>query len=70
MLNFSEMLEYERLKRGLTQEAFAEVLGIPRATLAYHLKGRIPTPGFIKIYSDKLGVDFAQIIIRQRRNKI
>lgn len=62
-MNISKILNYERLKRGMTQKEFSEFTGINRATLGHHLTGRLPNPRAIKIYSDKLDIDIAKIII-------
>lgn len=57
------ILEYNRLKLGMTQEEFAKFLEIPRGSLAYYLLGtRVPSPKNIKKIGDKFNIDIAKII--------
>ncbi|MFR1823886.1 MAG: helix-turn-helix domain-containing protein [Clostridium saudiense] len=60
----ANILEYERLHKGLTQKDFADFLGLSRTSLSYYLMGkRFPNPAKIKIMSEKLGIDIAKKIL-------
>lgn len=65
-MSIVKILDYERLKRGFTQQQFAEFLGISRGTLSHHLTGRSISPKYIKLYSDKLNIDLAKIYIKEK----
>ena len=56
-MSISKILDYERLKRGFTQQQFADFLGVARGTLSHHLTGRAMSPRYIKLYSEKLDID-------------
>jgi len=62
-MNLKELMKYERLKRGMTQQEFADLLGVTRGTLAHYELGRIPAPAALKRISEKLGVDLAKAVI-------
>lgn len=64
-MNLAKTLDYERLKRGMTQSEFAFFLGVPRGTLAHHLTGRRISPKILKRYSEKLDIDLASIAIKE-----
>lgn len=66
-MNLSEILDYERLKRGMTQSEFALFLEVPRGTLAHHLTGRKISPKILKQYSDKLNIDLARVVINGKK---
>lgn len=54
-MKINQMIEYERLKRGMTQEEFAQFLGVSRGTLAHHERGRNISLKLMKLYAQKLG---------------
>lgn len=56
-------MKYERLKRGMTQQEFADFIGVTRATLAHYELGRIPAPATLKKIGEKLDVDLAKAVI-------
>lgn len=60
---FAETLKYERLKRGMTQKEFAELLGVDRPSVAHYENDRIPSPQRVKEFGTILGVDLAKAII-------
>ena len=68
-MSIAKILDYERLKRGFTQQQFADFLGIARGTLSHHLTGRCISPKHIKLYSEKLNIDFARIYTKEREDK-
>lgn len=53
---FSERLKALRKEIGISQEAFAQTLGVARATLGYYEKGdRLPDIEFLDLVCDKTG---------------
>ncbi|ELU5587469.1 helix-turn-helix domain-containing protein [Clostridium perfringens] len=68
-MSIAIILDYERLKRGFTQQQFADFLGVARGTLSHHLTGRSISPKYIKIYSEKLDIDLANIYLKEKENK-
>ena len=64
-MSVARILDYERLKRGFTQQQFADFLGIARGTLSHHLTGRRISPKYIKLYSEKLDIDLAKIYVKE-----
>lgn len=68
-MDIVKTLDYERLKRGFTQQEFADFLGVARGTLSHHLTGRTISPKYIKIYSDKLDIDLAKKFIKEKKDK-
>lgn len=68
-MGISKILDYERLKRGFTQQQFADFLGVARGTLSHHLTGRAMSPKYIKLYSEKLDIDLAKIYIKEKEDK-
>ena len=69
-LTIKQILKYERLKRGFTQEEFAEFLGIKRSTLARYEAGSIPEPNKIKKLSSKLKIDLAIAIVNNDKTSL
>lgn len=65
-MTVSKALKYERLKRGMTQNEFAEFLESDRGSIAHYESGRIPLPITLKKFSEKLGIDLAKILIEER----
>lgn len=65
-MSVARILDYERLKRGFTQQQFADFLGIARGTLSHHLTGRNISPKYIKLYSEKLDIDLAKLYMKER----
>ncbi|MCX0353225.1 helix-turn-helix domain-containing protein [Clostridium perfringens] len=68
-MSIARILDYERLKRGFTQQQFADFLGISRGTLSHHLVGRSISPKYIKLYSEKLDIDLAKIYLKEKEDK-
>lgn len=68
-MSINKILDYERLKRGFTQQQFADFLGVARGTLSHHLTGRAMSPKYIKLYSEKLDIDLAKIYIKEKEDK-
>lgn len=63
-MNLGQTLKYQRMKRGMTQEEFADFLGIARGSIAHYERGdRLPSPKYVKILSDKLKTDIAKELI-------
>ncbi|NFM24714.1 helix-turn-helix transcriptional regulator [Clostridium sporogenes] len=62
-MTISKTLKYERLKRGMTQKQFAELLGTDRGSIAHYENGRVPLPPTLKKFSDKLDVDLAKALM-------
>ena len=61
---FSKTLEYERIKRGMTHEEFAEFLGVPRSSVtAYIIGKRLPGAKRLRKMSKLLNIDIAKLII-------
>ena len=58
--NLAFTLKYERLRRGMTQEQFAKMLNITRASLSHYEKGRKPSPSKVKMMSEILNIDLAK----------
>lgn len=59
----AKILEYERLKRGMTHQEFSELLGLPRSSVtAYLLAMRLPGAKKIKIISQRLNLDIPKLI--------
>lgn len=55
----------------MTQQEFADFIGVTRATLAHYELGRIPAPTTLKKISDKLNVDLAKAtLITERERKM
>lgn len=64
----ADILEYQRLSKGMTQQELANFLGISRSSLTYYLLGeRFPNPAKIKEMSKKLNIDIAKKIIYEER---
>lgn len=61
--NISNILKYERIKRGMTQKQFAEMLQISRGSLAHYESGRVPLPSTLKKISDRLKIDLAKALM-------
>ena len=60
----AKLLEYERLKKGMTQQEFSELLGIPRSSVTSYLLGNtLPGAKKIKIISQKLNLDIPKLLI-------
>lgn len=62
-------MKYERLKRGMTQQQFADFIGVTRATLAHYELGRIPAPATLKKISEELNADLAKAVILGDKEK-
>jgi len=53
----------------MTQQEFADYIGVTRATLAHYELGRIPAPAAIKRIGEKLEVDLAKAVIIADKEK-
>jgi len=64
-MSLGKKLKYERIKRGMTQAEFGKFLDVNRASIAHYERDRTPAPARIKIFSERLGVDLAEIITNE-----
>ena len=68
-MSFAKALKYERIKRGMTQKEFAELLGTDRSAIAHYENDRVPLPTTLKQFSDKLNVDLAKAVIDEETQR-
>lgn len=60
----SKTLEYERIKRGMNHEEFAEFLEVPRSSAtAYIIGKRLPGAKRLRKMSKLLNIDIAKLLI-------
>jgi transcriptional regulator with XRE-family HTH domain len=59
----SKILEYERLNRGMTQQEFADFIGIPRNSVTTYINGqRLPRAKRLKKIAELFNIDITLFI--------